>query len=195
MKYYRISYDGRKADLNKNIFCDKCENFSNLDQYIVCNGKSLNNNWEKVILTYNSKLGNTFTDYLDNVLCWLVVSNKFIELTEKYSKDLIEYLPVDIKDRKTNLISNNYKAMNIINVIDDAIDLEKTNYIKILGDVEEGRCLLGATKYVLKEKQIKGNHIFKSSDDILRVFVSEKIKNLIEENNITGFYFHNVNLS
>lgn len=180
MRYFKLIYDYDKDEdyINCNF-----ANIHNMDEYIVSDGKLINN-WDIITFEFNPIEGEVFTDYVANLYRWLIVSKKFKKVTKELIQSQVQYLPVNLINRITAENQLCYVA-NIINVI-DALDIEKSKYSIFELDDEK---IISVEKYVLKEKQLKDNHIFRLKNDTIPVFVSEILKNKIEENKLLGFSF------
>ena len=102
----------------------------------------------------------------------------------------LQFLPVELMDVCSGNINDSYKIVNILDVI-DAIDLKHSKY-----DVYklDGKKIVMVEKYALKEDVVKDYDIFRLKDDTIPIFVSEKIKKLINRNKLTGFAFREVPL-
>ena len=146
---------------------------------------------DTVTLKYNLKEGNEFTkgyiltDYLNNAIGWVLVSSKFVKLTKHLIKDDVQYLPVTILNEKTGEKITSYSVLNIISFT-DALDLKNSNY-NIWKT--RGMEILSIIKPAFKRAKLKNKHIFRVKDANHALFVSEEIKKIVEENNLTGFGF------
>lgn len=97
----------------------------------------------------------------------------------------IQYLDINIINSKTKEQDNTYKVVNVIKHL-TALDLENSVYDFFELDDEK---ILSVEKYALKQDVIKNYNIFKLNDETIPVFVSEKIKDIVEENSLIGFQF------
>jgi len=70
--------------------------------------------------------------------------------------------------------------------------LEKSVYDEFKLD---DNIIISIEKYALKRNPIEDHHIFKLKDDTIPTFVSEEIKNIVEENNFLGFDFLEVRVN
>lgn len=79
-----------------------------------------------------------------------------------------------------------YYGINVTTVL-DVVDYSKSQY-RMFSD---GKRIMAFQKYAFKEcDELKNNHIFKIVEEPRRrAFVSEKFKETVEENNLTGFKF------
>lgn len=186
MQYYKLMYDYEKD--NEYVFSD-IANIGTMNEYITISGKRIEH-WENVIFEYDSAQGNILTDYLANLYRWLVVSDKFRQVTEDVLENQVQYLPVKLKDRLTNYVVDSYSVANIITLI-DALDLQKSKY-----DIFEldDKKIISVEKYALKRDKILDKHIFRLKDDEIPVFVSETLKKVIEDNGLIGFEFLQVDV-
>lgn len=211
MKYYEMTYDYEKAEKYDYLMCtsssleekygyyienSELNNYLGEDKidviHIVTSGFKVKKFWQKTTLYYNTLENNNleiFTDFLHNSYGWVLVSDKFIELTEEYIKNEVEYLDVYIENKDNKNVKEDYKIINIIKVL-DAFDLQNSIYHSI----DKEGCIFGLKKYALNNDIIKGSNIFRLHNQIDITFVSENIKNVVEENNLTGFHFKEVKL-
>lgn len=183
MKYYKLLYD-HENDVDF-IGC-LSEELYGVDQYDVEQGKCISHWDERITLSYNPNEGKISTDYLANDLGWLLVSYKFKKLLEDSQISGIQYLPINVKNKIDNKELKGYFVANIYNFI-DALDFENSKYD--LFDIDENEKMLAVEKYALKRDKVKDFDIFKITEDNIPNFVSEKLKKLIESNNLTGFKF------
>lgn len=187
MRYYKLIYDYEKDDNYVN--CD-VGHIGNMDEYITSNGKKIKE-WNDVVFEYNSNEGDIFTDYLANLYRWIIVSSAFIELTQKVIENQVQYLPVKVMDKITKAETDSYFVANIVTTV-DGLDMKKSKYDIFELDDEK---IVSVKKYVLKKSEIADNHIFRLKSDTIPVFVSETIKRMIEDNNLSGFAFLEVDVS
>jgi len=187
VRYYKLMYD---YDNDTNYIGCKKTDLLGKSEYIVTNGKCVHDWNDDIVLDYNPDEGNQFTDYLANVYGWLIFSEKFIELSNKYTNDSIQYLGLKIRNIISNEVISSYKIANIVDVI-DAIDMEHSVYDEFELDDEK---IISIEKYALKGNMVKGHHIFKLKDDTIPTFISEDLKDIIETNQLTGFSFLEVKI-
>lgn len=183
MKYYRLLYD-YENDIDF-IGCLSQELYG-VDQYDVEQGKYISYWDERITLAYDPNEGDKATDYLDNDLDWLIVSSKFKKILEEADITTIQYLKIKIKNKLDNNPLNGYFVGNICNIV-EALDFENSKYDFF--DIDENEKMLAVERYVLKRSKVEDMNIFKISEDNMANFVSEKVKKLIEDNNLTGFRF------
>jgi len=154
-------------------------------QYIVCEGNKIEIWNDEITFDFNLDKGKVATDYLGNSYGWLIFSANFINKTNNLINESIQYLPITIRDKKNNTKLLGYHVANVYKVI-DALDLENSKYDLFELDDEK---ILSVEKYALKKEVIEGYNIFKLENDTIPTFISEDLKNKIEENNLTGFQF------
>lgn len=187
MHYYKLIYDYENDD--RYVFCD-IANIGNMSEYIVQCGKAIDN-WEEVTFEYSSHDGNVLTDYLANIYRWFVVSDKFKEVASDLMKDHIQYLPLKILERNTGTEIDTYSVVNILTPV-DALDLDKSVYDVFELDDEK---IISVQKYALRKSKILNRHIFRLETQEVAIFVSEILKNAIENNNLLGFSFLEVSVN
>lgn len=185
MKYYMLIYDYEHDDSYIN-----CTNgdIGDMDEYIVSGGIYIKD-WEIFKFEYDSTEGDIMSDYVANIYGWLLVSNTFHELLLKSPlRANLQFLPVEIVDVISGSTNATYKVVNILDII-DAIDLEHSKYDVFKLD---GKNIITVEKYALKENMVKNYDIFRLKNDTIPIFVSEKIKKIIEKNKLKGFVFQEV---
>lgn len=116
---------------------------------------------------------------------------KFRELIEDVvEENVIQYLSVNLFDTKDRVENTEYKVANLLDII-DALDLEHSKYdVFTLGDEK----IISVEKYALNNQMVQGHDIFRLKDDTIPVFVSERMKDIIENNSLTGFAFIEVDV-
>ena len=153
-------------------------------RYILSQGLEIKE-WPEIKFYYNSKESNIETDYLRNTVRWLIVHKRVQKTFEDKGIEGIQYLPIKLIDSATGNINLNYVAVNILNVI-EAFDLDKSEY-KHMEKYDFYTFLPHAT--YLDLKVVKNYDIFRSSKSTSAIYISQKIKDLIDENQWTGFDF------
>lgn len=181
MKYYKLVYDYEHDDRYVNC---TVRTIGGIDEYATSNGKLIQD-WKEVVLEYNPNNGNIMTDYVANVYRWLIVSNKFRSEIKEIVSDKIQYLPIKIVNSINKEENSLYQVANILDVV-DALDLDSSQYDIFELDDEK---IISVEKYALKKTKIQEHHIFRLKNDTIPVFVSEKIKNIVEKNKLLGFAF------
>lgn len=182
MKYYKLIYDFEND--NDYIGCTVSDKF-NINQYIVCEGKKVDDWNDNTLLEFSSDEGDIESDYLANNYGWLVFSENFKKKMDCLIENDIQYLDIKIRNTKNQSELAGYKVVNVITVM-DALDLENSKYDLFELDDEK---IMSIEKYALKKDRIVNSNIFKLKDDTIPTFVSEKFKKIVEENNLTGFQF------
>ena len=190
MKYFRLIFGFNEADDANFVSCNAGQ-LHGLSEYCAMEGKPLQTKWPFVTLPYNTKEGSIFSDYLHNVYGWLLVSDRFIHCVKPFDENAVEYLDVTILNSSNGQERTDYKVANVIDVV-DALDLNNSVYDTY---VAAGKEFIVIRKFSLKFSVVQNHHIFKLSNETAPVFVSEEIKNTIEEHSMTGFDFIPVQLS
>ncbi|API92409.1 hypothetical protein J32TS6_41620 [Virgibacillus pantothenticus] len=90
-----------------------------------------------------------------------------------------------VDDDYTGEILNRPELTKLLDVV-DVINYERSTYT--IFELEDEK-IYDITKFALNENKINGKHIFKLKDKGIPIFVSETFKKLVEENNITGCDF------
>ena len=186
MRYFKLIYDYEQDDNYVN--CDVAS-IDNMNEYITISGEEIKQ-WGEVVFEYDSTEGNVLTDYLANLYRWFVVSENFCNKTQKILESQVQYLPIKVIDRFTGIQVDSYFVANIVTVI-DALDLDNSKYDIFELDNEK---IISVEKYALKSSEIVNRHIFRLKDDTIPIFVSETLKKVIEDNDLTGFEFLEVDV-
>lgn len=140
---------------------------------------------------YSSRASDRESDYLLNTDAWPIVHKRVKEAFDENGITGIKYIPVKLIDVVTDKVNSNYYLMYIENFI-DGIDLEKSRYEYIedydyYGFDFNGICL--------DEKICSSFDIFRCLKMEVGIYVSEKIKRIIESNGFIGFAFSEVPVS
>ena len=180
MKYFKLTIGmSRKHDVighcdnddiqqNDFIIAKKCMKWENHFQFF-----------------YDKSEGYIRTDSLANDKGWLVVSERLKRLLERMNTE-IQFLPVEVVDRDSN-VKYRYYIANILRLV-DALCLEHSDYFEteILGL----GTIYTVSKFAIYENRTQNSDIFKLMNrQEVPVFVSEKFKNIIVDNRMTGMSF------
>ena len=112
-----------------------------------------------------------------------MVSNRLKTLLESVNTD-IQFLKVGIKETNNGEDFKQYYIANIIKVV-DALCLDKSKYFET--EIEGLGTIYTVSKYGIYAEKTDGADVFKLSNrQEIPIFVSEKFKDLIEKENITG---------
>jgi hypothetical protein len=123
-------------------------------------------------------------DFQDNILSALIISEKVRKLLESLKITNAEYLPVDIKDHKGQVIGKDYAILNLLGT-EDAIDMEKGVYrMSNLDEDQIGR----VKKLVINEKGIRpGMKMFRCTRERQLVLINEEVHQAFVKAGLTGF--------
>lgn len=182
MRYFKLVYDFENDD--DYVIVKSSNKAEDYDSDIVKG--ELIDNWDKNIkFEYNIDDGKILSDYLASDNGWVIVSKKFQDVMKEIIEGNIQYLDIGIINNKTKEEDNTYKIVNVTKLL-DALDLENSVYDFFELDDEK---ILSVEKYALKQDVIKNCNIFKLKDETIPVFVSEKVKDIVEQNSLIGFQF------
>lgn len=180
MNYFILEYDMKKYEQN-GIMAYHSELYG-IDVHSVERG-ILIGNWNEKISFYSDEVeGSIFTDYVCNDLVWFIISEKFKIALEEIKVEGLQYLPVSIVNKRNGVRLGNYYVINICNLI-DAIDIEESECFEI------GNGLYSFITYAIRKEKANGLDIFRTKQDNIPIFISERIRNVIKSNNITGCDF------
>lgn len=144
------------------------------------------NNWPNVEFYYSSIVSNLESDYLLNVKRWPIIHVRVMEeLINREIKGL-KYFPIKLVDVVTHKINPNYVLMYIENFI-DAFDMERSKYK--YNEKYDFYTFIPKETY-LNQRVCSEYDVFRCSKSVAAIYVSEKIKQIVELNNWLGFTFY-----
>lgn len=124
------------------------------------------NNWPNVEFYYSSKVSNSEGNYLLNIKRWPIVHIRVMEEFNKRGIEGVQYFPV-----------------NFI----DAFDMEKSKYK--YNEKYDFYTFMPKETYL--NRSICSEHdIFRCSKSVAAIYVSEKIRKIVEDNHWLGFTFY-----
>ncbi len=185
MGYFKLMMD---AQGENDIVCHYQDDFG-IRQNVLNVGK-ICEGWDgRFEFFYDETEGYVLTDYAANDKGWFVVSNKLRTIL-KTMNTAIQFLPVRIIEINSKKIVEDYSIANIIRVV-DAFCLEKSKYFKteILGI----GTVYTVSKYAIYAEKTEDSDVFKLANrQEIPIFVSERFKERIEEENVTGIYLREI---
>lgn len=196
--FYKLIFDMDKVDESiKNGTNMIYAETTNIDE-IVCEGvkKGFFDNiilaphiiskWPNVEFYYSSEVSTLESDYLLNVKRWPIVHRRVMKEFNKREINGVQYFPIKLVDVVTQKVNQNYVLMYIENFI-DAFDMKKSKY--------RYNAKYNFYTFIPKETYLNKNicskyDIFRCSKSVASIYVSEKIRKIVEENNWVGFSFY-----
>ncbi len=157
----------------------------------VIYGEKINFTWPKISFFYDSGEGKIKNDFLNNVVDWPVFHKRVVEEIIKEGIIGVSFFPVELIDKRTGTVNNEYSLMYIEKFI-EAFDLNKSQYVF---NEKYNYYTFIPMKTFFDEQACSGYDIFREKRSVSEIFVSDKIKNLIEKNNFTGFSFRQISFS
>ncbi|MBZ9686134.1 hypothetical protein G9F72_007280 [Clostridium estertheticum] len=183
MNYFTLQYDMKKYERN-GVMAYHSELYG-IGMHDIIRGNHLYN-WDKrITFNYTPDNGSEITDYICNDFRWLIVSNKFREAFENAHMTGIQYLPLSIINKETGIALGEYYVANICNLI-EAVDMGQSEYIELM----PGKYVFAS--FAVKEDKINSFDIFRLKEYNVSILLSEKFKNIIKINKLTGFNFTKV---
>ncbi|WP_236096980.1 imm11 family protein [Helicobacter sp. MIT 03-1614] len=175
-----MMYNGQHNDVNTWCSCDLMDMKGN-NEYALMESKPILN-WQMPIFKIDENDGKILTDLVHNDCSWHIVSPRFMEVMGDLIQDCVQYLDVEIQSK-----TGDYSGCKVMHVIKslDALDYEHSVY-RYMG---ENNDYLSITKAALIHSKLDESHIFRLKDDELPVFVSQKFRKRVRENNLLGFSF------
>lgn len=186
MKYHWLLFDwhGRK-----NIMTCLSKELYGIDEKGPNRGLTLDRWDDRVTFTYRPRGNRSLADHLGNDLGWFIVSPKFRGVLEDCVSEGIQYLPITLQNESTGEMVEGYQVANIFLLV-DAVDREHS----VVNEYSHGGILhWSVVKFALRRDKVEDLDVFrvKESDRMvsISVFLSERVKNAIEKNGITGVDF------
>ncbi len=188
MKYYQLLYDYKND--SDYIYCEAKKEIS-FGKDLLYKGEIIRNWDENTTFIYDRNDGNIISDYIANSVILPMMSEKFYNIFQEKIEDSVQFLPVLIEEKDTTKKNSAY-ILNVLSVIDGAIDFEESDFdIFKFEEIE----ITSFRKHVLIENNIGGMHIFRLKEDPLALFVSEQIKDLIDNSKLKGFDYFEISLT
>lgn len=175
-QYYSLQFSANQNE----VFIEEQEYPDDLLVDVV-RGKSLKNR-ETSVRFINRRKSKILTDYLGSEL-FVTVSPKFMEILKEMEPDYLEFYSADVFntfDQETHP----YWLVNVLETL-DVMDREESDYEPYPG----GKGIETLDSLVLDHKAIGNRNVFRVFDLESDLFVSEKVKNKIEEAKMTGVIF------
>lgn len=182
MKYYKLSMD---MDRDKDVIFHFKKNYD-IPQNTLIVGKRFDD-WDgNFEFFYDDGEGEEWTDLIANDKGWFVVSAKLKALLEKVNTE-IQFFEVKVTDKNGCICGKKFYIANIIKVV-DALCLEKSVYFST--EIEGLGTIYTVSKYGIYENKTEGADVFKLAQrQEIPIFVSDKFKQLVENEGITGIKF------
>jgi hypothetical protein len=147
----------------------------------------IHHDFPKIVMSLNC---NHFPDsYLSPAGIWLV-NKKVRDLLMHFGIDYADYSDVDVRLKSGEVISGDYKVMNLMNPV-NIIDHEKSEiewYDLYPGDAEEDRGMKRVRHLVLDTNKLANDGLF-HVDRIYRLVIRGDIAKAISAAKLTGFAF------
>jgi hypothetical protein len=189
------------------IECDKTVknplvcNFDNLEQFGLNEnnfkeGKYIKEWNENIFLQAKEKKNDGEPDdALQNHLMLPVYSLRLIYELNKADIEGIQYLPLKLLKSNGDYLDG-FCIANILNLI-EAFDEKKSDFNCFSEDFPNPNVrgkIAGVKKFVLKKEKLIGLNIIRLKEYKQRFFVSEKFKDIFQNNSLTGYSFKEVEL-
>ena len=143
-------------------------------------------NWPNVEFYYSSKASDLESDYLLNIKRWPIIHVRVMEEFNKKEIKGVQYFPIKLVDIVTQEVNDHYVLMYIENFI-DAFDMEKSKYSY---NEEYNFYTFIPKETYLNESVCSKYDIFRCSKSVAGIYVSEKIRQIVNENQWIGFCFY-----
>jgi len=180
MKIFQLQYDYEHDD--KFVFFVIDESTLGFDRYDVEKGEMIYNWNDNIKITFDKTKGSFLSDYIANDLTWFIITDKFKHLLNDYETGLVQYLPIKAFGKE----KIDAYLLNICNLV-DALNLDNSKYN--IYELDDNEKMLSIQKYALTGSNIGKFDIFRLKNDYFSIFVTERLKNAMKKNDITGCDF------
>lgn len=143
-------------------------------------------NWPNVEFYYSSKASNLESDYLLNIKRWPIIHVRVMEEFIKKEIKGMQYFPIKLVDTITQEVNDHYVLMYVENFI-DAFDMIKSKYSY---NEEHNFYTFIPKETYINESVCSKYDIFRCSKSVAGIYVSEKIRQIVSENQWIGFCFY-----
>ena len=196
--FYKLTYDMDSIDKSikngTNTICAQESNLKDIEYPQIKKGFFNNvihiqrefEYWPNVEFYYSSKVSDLENDYLLNVNRWPIIHINVMNKLNELGIKGIKYFPIKLIDVVTNKTNNNYVVMYITNFI-DGYDMKKSTYSY---DQKYDMYIFIPKKTFFNQELCSQYDIFRCTKHPSVIYVSEKFKSIVEENQWRGFYFY-----
>jgi len=185
MKYYLLDYE---KDESYALLTDEIDGFDY--GYKFFEEVSIKNEWPNntsIGFSDSNPQGINLTDFVNNVMAFLIVSDEIKTIVEGEACSGLEFLPIKILNHKHRIASDTYWVINIIKQI-ECVDRDKSDFDE---DIVDPDLIEGFRKLVLKDDMDKiQESIFRMKEQPRFIVFSENLVNKLKEKNVTGAVFH-----
>ncbi len=172
-----------QADINKYTWLEASNR--NYDLFHNMIGQKVKEKWEKLLLSPIIENGNELLPLGDYPHFEVpIISERAYNILDPHIGNFVELLDVKISGS-----TDNYFALNVINVL-DCLDLEKSK-IKWFKNSSK---IMRITKYVFKDIESESSFILRPLHYQKTILVNEKLIQIIESNQLEGFKFEDVSI-
>ena len=196
--FYKLAFDTERTDKaieegTNTVYAEKSNldeiNYKNIKKgyfcYSIVNGEELGE-WPSIEFYYSSKASSLESEYLLNSARWPIVHSSVKGKFEEVGITGVQYLPVKLIDVVTNTVNENYFVMNILNLI-EAYNMEESEFTY---NEKYNLYTFLPHNTVLDSAICSEYDIFRANKNKMVIYVSEKVRNIIEENKWIGFEFY-----
>lgn len=125
----------------------------------------------------------------------IVISQKFKDLLEQFEEDkgFLEFIPINFNNVIEKDKITPYYFLNILENI-EAFDFEKSEYTQLPADIfpDQQHLVQEVKTLFVKEEKIGTRNIFRLKEFAIPVYISEKLKNSVEEAGLEGIEFYQI---
>jgi hypothetical protein len=185
MKYYRLVMKGQEEDC---IIINDYK-LNGFDLRKIWRSEKISD-WDSKIMLFFDKKG-LVLDYMPNVLSWLILSYKAINVLKELDINNIQVFPVTLYIRNNPCNTFQYNIVNVVTII-QAMNKDKSEYIAWDDDPNQVKII---KRLVMNKSEIPEDvEIFNLSEAAPYIIISDKLKYALDRNNITGTDFIPIDL-
>lgn len=182
------------TERKKNIFIEGFEMSGKIDQEGLSGISIINEESPNAIL--KNKKG-VKADILVGGFVFPIISESFKSLLLQFKEDasFLEFLPVKFSNQTKNDKIPNYYLLNILTNI-PCFDWDNSEYETYSPEATpDKKILIDFEKLVIKQALVGERNIFRMEEQTVSVYISQKLKDAIEQAGLTGVEFEEIEVS
>lgn len=195
--FYKLRYDMERLDelfeTGKCCIDSKTNNLDEIEYGNIRKGrfhtiprKEINfEQWPVVNFYYSSEFSDRQEDYLLNIEDWPIMHERVKNELEKNQIKGVNYYPICLIDTVTGKMIDKYYFMYVTRFI-DAYDMNKSEYSY---NQKYDAYFFKPMRVYLNQSVCEGEDVFRCKKEPVPIYVSERFRQIIQENGFSGFCF------
>ncbi|MDF3819711.1 hypothetical protein P3G55_07375 [Leptospira sp. 96542] len=116
-----------------------------------------------------------------------IISNRLLDVLNEVGVTNIQTYPVVLQNSETGEVWNNYHALNVIGLVYNAVDIERSNHETIMEGSDNIPALLAFEEIVLIKNKIPDLLMFRIAESPSTIIAHEKILDQIATSSYKGW--------